>query len=481
MIVRSNMVSFDSPQFRKLSDSQRDRLHQGSLEILERTGVALGEPEAVALLKKAGAHIGADGRVRIPPALVEWAISVAPKKVVFCDRHGRRTMPLEANNVFYGPGSDCPNVIDVDSGERREGRLQDIEDGIRVCDALPNIDFLMSLNVAHDVDQRLGDRYQMRAMLANSAKPILAVTTSFAGCVDVIKMAEIVAGGADAMRLNPRCGFYINVAGPLRHDPESLQKLLFLAEKGLPATYTVVVLRGLNGPVTLAGALALANAGELAGLAIAQLKREGAPIILSGGTNDMADMRYLGDVYAAPENRVLFMELGHRYGLPLFGLGGASDSKVPDQQAAAEAAFSLLTETLCGANLVHDVGYLDSGLAYSLEQLVLCDELIGWVKRFMDGVVVNDETLALDLIDELGPEGSYLGHPHTSTHFREDWYPNLFDRQNYDGWLLDGAKDLRERAREKTKQILAEHRPEPLPRDVLQALDEVVLNPTMER
>lgn len=451
MIVRSNAIHFASPQFRKMSDSQIERLHQASLEILERTGVTLDSMEAAELARRAGAHVGDDGRVRFPPALVENALATAPKRTVLCDRTGRRVMPLEGQNVFYGPGSDCMNVIDVETGERREGTIRDVEDGIRVCDALPNIDFLMSLNVPHDVDQRTSDRLQMKAMLANSSKPILAVTTSFAGCRDVIEMAEIVAGGA-----------------------ESLEKLLFLSEKGLPFTYTPVVLRGLNGPVTLAGALALANAGELVGVVLSQLKREGAPIIISGGTNDMVDMRYMGDVYAAPENRVLFMELGHRYGLPLFGLGGASDSKLPDQQAAAEAALSLLTETLCGSHLVHDVGYLDSGLTFSLAQLAMCDEFIGWVKRFMEGVSVDDEQLALDVIDELGPDGSYLGHEHTSRYFRDDWYPTLFDRQNYDSWLLEGGKSMYERARDKVKTILAEHHPEVLPPDVERDLDAIV-------
>ncbi len=474
MIVRSNSVSFDAPNFRKLSDGQRDRIHQASLEILERTGVLLEEPEAVELVKKAGANVSDDGRVRFPAGLVEWALSLAPQRTVLCDRHGKRVMPLEGYNVSYGPGSDCPNVIDVRTGEHRSGTLQDIVDGIRVCDALPNIDFLMSLNVAHELEQEVSDRYQMRAMLSNSIKPILAVTTSFEGCVDVIGMAEIVAGGADALRLNPHCGFYINVAGPLRHDSESLRKLLFLADKRLPTTYTPVVLRGLSGPVTLAGALALANAGEMVGVVIAQLKREGAPIIISGGTNDMVDMRYLGDVYAAPENRALFMEMGHRYNLPLFGLGGCSDSKLADEQAAAEAAFSLLTETLSGAHLVHDVGYLDSGLTYSLEQLAMCDDFIGWVKRFMQGVEINDETLALDVIDQVGPDGSFVSESHTSRHYRQDWYPSLFDRQNRDGWLAEGGKSLRERAREKVLQILEEHQPEPLPADALRALDDVI-------
>ncbi len=474
MIVRSNFTTFSSPQFRKLADDQCARIHAAALEILERTGALLAEPAAVELLRRAGAHVGDDGRVRFPAALVERALALAPRRVVLCDRHGRRVMPLEGGNVFYGPGSDCPNIIDVHTGERREGKLADVEEGIRVCDALPNIDFVMSLAVPGDVAQHAADRYQMRAMLTHSTKPILAVTTSFAGCLDVIRMAAIVAGGEAALRRNPLCAFYINVAGPLRHDAESLQKLLFLAEQGLPATYTPVVLRGLNGPVTLAGALALSLAGEMVGVTVAQLKREGTPIIISGGTNDMVDMRSLIDVYAAPENRVLFMEVGHRYGLPLFGLGGASDAKLPDQQAAAEAALSLLTETLCGSHLVHDVGYLDSGMTFSLEQLAMCDEFIGWIKRFMQGVPVDDEALALDVIDELGPEGSYLSHPHTSRHFREDWQPALCDRQNYEGWLADGALSLRERANARVQQILAEHTVEPLPADVARALDDVV-------
>ncbi len=474
MTVRSNFTAFSSPQFRKLSDDQCTRIHEAALEILERTGALLEEPTAVELLRRAGAHVADDGRVRLPAALVERALTLAPRRIVLCDRHGRRVMPLEGGNVFYGPGSDCPNVIDLYTGERREGKLTDVEEGVRVCDALPNIDFVMSLTVPSDIPQHLADRYQMRAMLTHSTKPILAVTTSYAGCVDVIRMAEIVTGGEAALRRHPLCAFYINVAGPLRHDAESLQKLLFLAEKGLPATYTPVVLRGLNGPVTLAGALALALAGEMVGVAVAQLKREGAPIIISGGTNDMVDMRSLIDVYAAPENRVLFMEVGHRYGLPLFGLGGASDAKLPDQQAAAEAALSLLTETLCGSHLVHDVGYLDSGLTFSLEQLAMCDEFIGWIKRFMQGVPVDDEALALDVIDELGPEGSYLSHPHTSRHFREDWLPSLLDRQNYEGWLGDGGLSLRERANARVRKILAEHEVEPLPADVAQALDDVV-------
>ncbi len=474
MILQSNYVSFNTPQFRKLSEDQLGRIHNASLEILDRTGVCLYEQEALELLQKAGVKGFEGNRVRIPPGLVEWALSIAPRRVVLCDRNGRRVMPLERNNVFYGPGSDCPNILDHRTGVRRRGTLQDIVDGIRLCDALPNLDFLMSICIASDQDQETADRHQMRAMLMNSTKPILFVTTEFEGCVDAVAMAEAVAGGEEALRSNPIAACYINVTTPLRHNAEALQKLLFMAEKGLPTTYTPVVLRGINGPVTAAGALALANAGELAGLVLAQLKRQGTPVILSGGTNDMLDMRTLGDVYAAPENRVMCVEMAHYYGLPVFGLGGASDSKVPDEQAAAEAAFSLLLESLAGSHLVHDVGYLESGLCNSLEQIAICDELINFVKRFMEGLEVSEETLALDIVDEVGPHGDFLGTKHTVEHFKEDWYPNLLDRNNFEGWAAEGGNTLRQRARVRVDEILADHRPEPLPADVQQKIDEIV-------
>jgi trimethylamine--corrinoid protein Co-methyltransferase len=473
MVLQSNYTSMDTPHFRKLSDDQVERLHHASLEILERTGVRLFEPEALELLKKKGIQVEDGNWVRIPPGLVEWALSIAPKRTVLCDRHGRRVMPLERHNVFYGPGSDCPNVIDVRSGERRRGTLQDIVDAMTVCDVLPNINFLMSFCIASDLEQATSDRHQMRAMLMNSTKPILFVTTEFEGCVDVIKMAEAVAGGAEQLRRNPICACYINVTHPMRHNQEALQKLLFLSGKGLPTTYTPVVLRGATGPVTAAGAIALANAGELAGLVLAQLKREGAPIILTGGVNDMMDMKTTVDAYADPTNRVMLVELAHRYDLPIFGLTGCSDSKIPDEQAAAEAAFSIMLETLAGAQMAHDVGYLEGGMCNSIEQIVICDELINYTKQFMRGLEINDDTLALDLIHETGPDGNYLSTDHTLKHYKEDWYPKLFDRRNYDDWKARGGKTLRQRAQEKALKILETHKPEPLPAEVQKQLDEI--------
>jgi len=474
MVLQSNYTAFDTPRFRKLSDDQVEHLHHASLEILDRTGVCLYEPEALELLRRKGLSIEEGNRVRIPPGLVEWALAMAPKRAVICDRDGRRAMPLERNHVFYGPGSDCPNVIDVRTGERRPGTLQDIVDASLVGDALPNIDFLMSFCLPSDLPPEMANLHQMRAMLMNSTKPILFVTNEFDGCVEVVKMAEAVAGGEEALRRNPICALYINVTSALRHNREALRKLLYMAGKGLPTTYTPVVLRGVNGPVTAAGAIALANAGELAGLVVAQLKLEGAPIILTGGVNDMLDMRTTVDAYADPTNRVMLVELAHRYGLPIFGLAGCSDSKIPDEQAAAEAAFSILLETLAGAQMTHDVGYLEGGMCNSIEQLVICDELIAYTKHFMKGLEISEETLALDEIDEIGPDGHWMSSNHTLKHFRKDWYPELFDRRNHTEWEAAGSTTLRQRARAKALDLMENHRVEPLPADVQRRIDDIV-------
>jgi trimethylamine--corrinoid protein Co-methyltransferase len=298
------------------------------------------------------------------------------------------------------------------------------------------------------------------------------VTLDFEGCVDVTEMAEAVAGGSEELRRDPLCISYINYAHPLRHNQESLQKLLYLAEKGLPSIYCTTVAGGATGPVTAAGAFALGNAGDLVGVLLAQLKREGAPVIPSGGYPYVFGMRATGGTGGRPYFDGARPEMTHYYDLPAFGLGGVTRAKVIDQQAGADAMTTLLIEALSGANIVHDVGYAAD--SYSLELLVICDELIEYVRRFMSGMEVNAETLALEVIDEVGPHGHYLDHKHTLKHYREEWYPELLDTSKYEDWVAAGSKTLGQRACDKLDQILAEHQPEPLPADVQKRIDEIV-------
>jgi trimethylamine--corrinoid protein Co-methyltransferase len=188
----------------------------------------------------------------------------------------------------------------------------------------------------------------------------------------------------------------------------------------------------------------------------------------------MLDMRTMIQPYANPDRRGIAQAMAHFYGLPMFALGGCSDSKCLDGQAGIEAALTLMSAALSGSHIVHDVGYLESGLCYSLAQLVICDEILGWIEHSLREVDVSEVALAVDLIHEIGPDGQYINASHTLTHFRDRWYPALIDRHNYDNWLAQGAKTLEQRAAERVSKILAEHTPEPLSKPVAQAVRAIV-------
>jgi trimethylamine--corrinoid protein Co-methyltransferase len=472
--IRSNDQMFLSAQFRRMSEQQCEKIHWASLEVMERTGVRMYEQEAIDLVLNAGAHVSDGNRIRIPPGLVEKAFTTVPKRVVLCDRMGNRVMPVEGHRSFYGPGSDCLNIIDHRTGERRSPVLKDIVEGMTLADALPNIDFVMSMVLPVDVPQMVADRYQMEAMLGNTTKPIVFVTTEFSGCVDAVEMAEAVAGGPDALRLNPFVACYINVTTGLRHNQEALQKLLYLADKRLPAFYIPVALGGATAPVTVAGCQIVWNVGALVGLVVSQLKREGAPFVMAGWGSGALDMRTMIQPYADPDRRGVAEAMAHFYGLPMFSLAGCSDSKCLDEQAGIEAALTLAVTSLSGGHIVHDVGYVESGLCYSLAQLVICDEILGWLEHGLGGVDVSDEALAVDLIDKVGPDGQFMDCSHTLEHFRKRWYPKLFDRHNHDGWVAQGAKSLQQRAAERVEEILAEHRPVPLSEPVAESVRAIV-------
>lgn len=460
--------------FPVLTDAQGRRMHAACLEILERVGVRLYLDEAVELMRKAGARVSDGNLVRISAKLVEQALDTVPKQVVLYDRGGRAVMPVGGYRSFYGPGSDCLNIVDHRTGERRKGVVKDVEEGSSVCDALPHVDYVMSMVLPSDVDGTVADRFQMESMLSSTIKPVIYVTYDASGCRDAVEMAEAVVGGAEALRKAPIAACYINAISGLRHNKEALEKLLFLAGKNLPSLYIPSSTAAATSPVTPAGSVALDFAGVLAGLVLTQLMREGAPVIVPGmPPGGTLDMKSFVSSYAEPE-RTLTTALAHFYGLPMFAIAGASESKVVDEQAAAEAALTLAVETFAGSNIIHDLGYLESGLTFSFAQLVICHEIVGWLKAFGKGYEVDDETLALDVIAELGPDGDFLNTDHTLEHFRERWYPTVFERVNFETWRKKGGKMCAERAAETVGRILAEHRPEPLPAEIREKLRDIV-------
>jgi len=468
-----NDWTFDSPRFHYMSSSQCEKIHCAALDILERIGVLLYSNEAIELLKAAGADV--DGNlVRISSGLVERALVTVPKRVTLFNRDGELVMPVEGHRVFFGPGSDCLNILDHRTGKRRKPMLKDVQEGVILCDALPEIDFVMSMVLPADVDTALADRYQMEIMLNHTKKPIIFVTYDYEGCLEAVKMAETVAGGEDQLRRKPNVVGYINVTTGLRHNEEALQKLLFLAGKGLPAIYAPDIYSGVTGPITIPGSVAIVMAGVLAGIVISQLKREGAPIIIPGWGGAPMDLSTTVAPYSHPDARSIMVAMGHYYKLPVFAVGGSSESKLADQQAAAEAALTLMTEAIAGGNLIHDVGYLESGMMYSFTQLATCNEIIRWFKYYTKKIEVNEETLAMDLIMQIGHDEQYIQLEHTFKNFRQHYYPVLFDRGNHSSWVEKGSRDLTERATEQVETLLAEHRPEPLPEGVQARLKEIL-------
>jgi trimethylamine--corrinoid protein Co-methyltransferase len=475
MRLRMNDLSLGSLYYQRLTESQLDRLHYATLEVLESIGVRFVEEQALDIFRKAGATVE-DSVVKLPPALVEWALRTAPKHLLLYDQTGSPAIRLEGRVSYYGNGSDLLYIIDHRNHERRLAKHQDVIDTMRLLHRLDNLDFVMSGFLPRDVPVEQAETLQMKAMLNYTNKPIVYVVTDFALVKRVVEMAEVVAGGEEAFRNQPFAACYINIANPLRHNPGSIQKLIWLSEKGLPFTYRpALVTRGVSTPITGAGFLVVQNAAGLAGLVLSQLVREGAPFIRDACAGGTFDMQHMVGQQSPPEIRGFNEELLHYYGLPGFGIGGNTGAKTIDAQAALEAALSLLTSTQAGAHLVHDVGYMDNGVTGSLEFLAICDEIISWIKTYASPLIINEDTLGLaDIREVVEQDGDFLGSNNTLKHFREDYYPRLLDRQNYDRWLAEGGTTMRERAYELVEEVLGEPEETFLTEEQIGALDEII-------
>jgi trimethylamine--corrinoid protein Co-methyltransferase len=475
--MKDPFIPLALPHLKMFDPAQCEQIHLASLEVLRRTGVRVHEEEALALLREAGAHVGDDNLVRLPASLVEWALRQAPSRLGLCARGTDQVVvPLEGREVSFGSGSDCPNYLDPRTGEKRRFTSQDVMDCIHVVDALPELGFVMSMGIPSELETANAYRQQFALMLEHTTKPAVFVCDDRADCEAIAAMAAAAAGGMDQLRLNPTLLLYSEPTTPLQHSRTATEKLLYMAEHGLPIVHSPAPMMGGTAPVTLAGGLVLGNAEVLSSLVIHQLKRAGAPFVYGSGLHHM-DMRTTISVYGAPEfqlARVGVAALGQYYGLPSWGYAGHSDSNALDEQAAADSVFSVLVALLVGANLVHDVGYLEAGLTTSPEMVVFTDEIIAMLRRFMAGVTLDAEALAMEAIHRVGPGGNYLTDEHTIAHFRELWQPTLFDRQRAEDWRGGGSKRLGDRLREKTIAIVDNHQPEPLPDSVRKEIEYIL-------
>jgi trimethylamine--corrinoid protein Co-methyltransferase len=464
------------PQMSFLDRAQCEQIHQAALEILRRTGVRVFHEEALRLLAEADCVVREENHVFIPSSLVEWALRQPPSRVALCRRGSSDiSAALQERNVNFGPGSDCPNFLDPRTGEHRPFTLADMRAVLQLADSLPELSFLMSTGIPSDYP---GNTYrkQFATAIQNFLKPIVFVCNDGEDCRRIVAAAAAVAGGSEALRLNPTLLLYSEPTTPLQHSRTALEKLLVMAETGIPVVHSPAPMMGGTAPITLAGGLALGAAEVLSGLVIHQLKRTGSPFVFGSGLHHL-DMRTSISVYGAPEfqlARLGIADLGRYYKLPTWGYAGHSDSCLFDGQAAVDALFSTLIALQSGTNLVHDVGYLEAGLTNSPEMIVFTCEMIGMLRRFQEGFAIDSENLALDVIHTVGPGGNFLTEDHTIEHFREYWQPTLFTRQRSDSWNAEGAKTLSQRVREKTVALMEQAGATPLAISLSDEVDSIL-------
>ena len=459
-----------------LNEQETELLLDSTFDILENTGAAIHSDKAFELLKNAGCKT--DGRIAfIDRGLIEKCFESAPKRIDIYSREGGSAMELFGENVYYGPGVTCPFVFDPRTGERVEATKQFVIDAATVADALPNVNYLMSLCMIGDITPEYADLQEVHSMISTSTKPILAWAFNAENLRGIIEMFHAVAGGAEKFSEKPFGIVYSEPTSPLVHTTEALDKLILLAENSIPSVYSPGMTLGGTAPVTLAGALAVGLADSFVGLVISQLAKPGAPIIL-GANAGALDMRTLQGSYSTLEMCLMESAANQVYrlfGIPTFGLAGATDGKSLGMQEGADAAIQCVFSTLSDSNLVHDFGMMDIGMTGSIDYMVYCDELASMAKYLKRGVEVTPDTLAPDLINNVGPGGIFISEEHTVRNFRKSLFRfEYVPRITYGAWENRGGKTTEQLVREKTLKLLNEHKPTPLAADKKELLDSIL-------
>jgi trimethylamine--corrinoid protein Co-methyltransferase len=466
-----------SPRLTFLDDADKKRIYDAAIEIIEKTGQILLHDGALGRLAEAGCTVEGKDRVRIPRGLVEKAIASAPRSIPVFNRQGELAMDLGGRRAYFGTGSDLMWAVEAGTMTRRRTSIEDIRQAARVCDALPNIDFIMSFAHPHELPPSLAYLASFEAMATHSVKPIVNTAEGRRDLAAMWEIARILRGGERELREKPYWIQYAEPISPLKHIFGSVDKLIFCAQTGSPVIYSPAPIAGSTAPMTIAGHVVQGLAESLFGLVIHQLTAEGAPFLMGIGAA-VLDMATSQCSYNAPEYLMAYMamvEISKYLDLPNWGYAGTSDSQLPDLQAAYEAGLETFMAAMIGSNLNHDIGYLDFGLTGSLEMVVIMDEVIDQVRRMQKGIPVSDDTCAVQVIGEGAARGQFLTHPHTMKHLRSvQWRPRLMTRPGHEKWVQEGATSLLDRARRRLAEILAGHRPEPLDDQSTRAVAAVV-------
>lgn len=455
--------------FKVLSEDDVDAVDRAAIRILERTGVAIYERQSLDTLEQHGASIDRSrSRAKIPESLVRKATADAPRRFILAARERSKSITLGDGETRFTNSATGIKVLDHVTREVRGSVLADIHLFARVADALDRIAFYGPTVVAHDVKGGAHFLEELVAGLRNTTKHVAHECHGTEMTRLFVEIGKAVAGGDEELMKRPVISAGGCPVSPLQLDRANTEAMLECARAGVPYDVMSMAMGGGTAPMSLAGLLAIVHAEVLAGIVLCQLTRPGAPVIY-GSVASVMDMRTGILALGAPERAVInaaVVQMAHHTRVPSLVGGVSTDAKVPGDQAMLEKVLTGLPPVLAGTDVMFGPAVLSSATTYSVEQLVADDEVAGALLRVKRGMEVNEETLALDLIDRTGPGGGFMGSRHTLDHMRKDlWMPELLDRNVHENWVRLGSKDMRERAREKVSTILASHSVKPLEKE----------------
>jgi len=433
--LKHQVPGIPASPYRPLDAEGVKRIADAALEVLEKSGMAVYSQTARDAFQAAGAHVDGESRlVRLPRALVEDAIASNPSSITLFSRDGEHDVVLEKNRVYYATGGTAIYVLDPDTGQRRPSTVEDVILNARMVDALEHV-HAFTINVfPNEIENKDHiDTNRFFHALDHTTKHVMGGIYSLEGCRKVVRMARMIAGGADALRARPFVSFITLIISPRKIDGDYGEMTCYLAKERLPVVVPTEPICGTTSPITLAGNILTHVAETLGGIALVQCVNKGAPGICGsvGSITNLKTMDHLGGPIERAMINAAVAQMAQHFEIPLYSTGGTSDAKEVDIQAAYESAMSSLLVAMSGANYIHDIaGLMESDLTVSYEKLAMDNEILGMCQRVLRGIEVTDETLATELMIEKGPGNDFMTEAHTLRHMREEFFvPELANRQ----------------------------------------------------
>jgi trimethylamine--corrinoid protein Co-methyltransferase len=468
-------------QYKPLSETDIEKIHETSLRVFSEVGIQVNYPAALELFKKAGAKVDESTRiVKAPPGLIQELVDTAPSMVTLYGRGDKDEFDctIGGSNVYLGTGGTALNVQDPGSNESRPSTLQDIREMARLVDALDNIHFYMLNIYPNDLPLEDVDVNRFGMALNHTRKHVMGGVYTLEGVRQVISMAELIAGSPQKLRRRPFISMVTCVISPFKIDEHYGQLAMEIARNNVPVVVPAEPLCGATAPITLAGNLVIQNVDTLSGVMLAQLANPGAPTLYGciSSLADLRDLKYLAGPVELGLMNAAAAQMAQFYHLPLYSTAGMSDAKVNDAQAGYESAMNNLLVALAGGNLIHDAaGFLEFCMTASFDKLVIDNEIIGMVMRAVEGITVNEKTLAFEEIKKVGPGGHFVSSPHTRRYMRTEHYqPVLSNREERSTWAEAGAPNVRKAATERVREILGESPTPVLPEEIRRRIKEEI-------